>query len=214
MHHRGWKLAALGAATIVGLSPAAAAEGEEPDPEVVADREVRAAIDAASGITSTEEVQVGHVAPPPGLRVDDLYYLDAKNTSGGFAKVFARDHPAQDAPGWATTTMRIYGNAAAFRDGAGEIDLESRFTCTGAGIGSLTIGSASVAITGGPTSQTLTWKSGRTNTSVVRQSYAEGGHFRCKASNATPAKTTRRGFATARYKESDVRAEDSYSFWW
>ena len=50
--------------------------------------------------------------------------------------------------------------------------------------------------------------------SEVRQYYTEGGHFRCKASNAAFAKTTRRGIASTTYKNRDTRAEDSYSFTW
>jgi hypothetical protein len=65
-----------------------------------------------------------------------------------------------------------------------------------------------------PDVKTLTWTSTRASAEAVRQSYEQGGHFRCKASNATFAKTTRRGIAMAKYKETDVRAEDAYSFWW
>lgn len=216
MQHRGWKAAALGVVTIVGLSPTAASavESEEPDPDVVAARERRGEADAERAITSTLEVQEDQIVPPPGARVGDLYYLDATNTTGGRSRVFARDHPAQDKRGHITTTMRIYGNAAAFRDGAGEVSLESKFTCTGTSVSNLSIGSSSVSISSGVGSKTLTWTSSRTNSSVVRQSYEQGGHFRCKTSNVTFAKTTRRGIAIAKYKETDVRAEDAYSFWW
>jgi hypothetical protein len=215
MEPRGWTLAALGIAALGVLAPApAGAETTEPapDPEVVAIRE--AAVAGRPPVETDPAEVLLEDGSASAARAQDLYYLRETSTSGGFVQVAARDNPAQDSPGYLTTTMRIYGNAAAFRSDAGPIALKSQFTCSGAGISGLTIGSGGASVSGGVTSSTLTWNSSRSSYAEVRQFYSEGGHFRCKASNASPAKTTRRATATAEYKQNDVRAEDSYSFWW
>lgn len=156
----------------------------------------------------------GAPAVAASTRFGDLYGLRAVSRSGGYIEVASRDNPAADNPGPVTTTLRVYGNAAAFRDGPGDLGLNSKFTCSGAAISGLTIGSGGVSVSGGVTSSTLTWPSLRANVSVLRQYYTEGGHFRCRASNLTLAKFTRRGVASTNYKNVDTRAEDSYSFVW
>ena len=148
------------------------------------------------------------------VNVNDNYLFTAKTTSNGYLEVVGRDHPAQDKPGYLTTTLRVYGNVAAYRTGSGSIELTSRFTCSGVGISGLTVGSGGASVSGGVTSSTLTWRSSRTSSTEVRQAYTEGGHFRCTASNAGPAKFTRRASALTSYKTGDTRAESSYSFWW
>jgi hypothetical protein len=219
MVRSGFAAALFGASTLVGIVPAGATTGADapepsPDPEVVAQREAQATLVLAPGDAAPPLVQRDQAAPSTSSRLVDLRYLDAQNTADGYVRVFARDNPIQDDPGYLTTTMRIYGNAAAFRDGSGEVSLKSQFTCSGAGISGLSIGATSATVSGNVASSTLTWTSSRSSSTEVRQSYAEGGHFRCKASNATAAKTTRRGIATAQYKQVDTRAQDEYSFWW
>jgi hypothetical protein len=223
MNKTGWTLATAGLATVSGLAsliagPAAGAD-DTADPAVVAEREATAAQPHPSGYQNPPEVQPatteGTLADEtPTGRLRDLYYLSSVSRSGGYIELAARDNPALDNPGPATTTLRIYGNAAAFRDGPGDLGLVSKFTCTGAGISGITIGTNGASVTGGSSSSTLTWPSLKNNTSVLRQYYTEGGHFRCKASNLTPAKFTRRGVASTNYKNSDTRAEDAYSFGW
>ena len=217
-----WIEPAAGAvAVLAALAVPAAAGAEEPgpaeaagppDPEVVAAREAAAMADPPPAYRNPPAVQ------PPSSEVttsfSDLYVLASTSTQGGYVHVGARDNPAQDSPGYLTTTLRVYGNAAGFRSDAGKVTLRSQFTCSGAGVGSLTIGASGVSVTGGATSSTLTWDSSRSSSTEVRQFYSEGGHFRCKASNATPAKFTRRAIATATYKSADTRAQDDYSFWW
>jgi hypothetical protein len=222
MNKTGWTLAATGVAAATGLAALAgstAAGADDADPAVVASREAAAATPQPAGYQSPPDVQSSgdapvQTGPRPLHYVGDLYYLSGKSTSGGYIEVSARDNPALDNPGVLTTTLRIYGNAAAFRSGAGDLGLKSTFTCTGAGITGLSIGTGGASVSGGAVSSTLTWPSLRNNTSVLRQYYTESGHFRCKASNAYVAKFTRRGVASTNYKNVDTRAEDSYSFGW
>ena len=218
MKHSGWSTTFTGVAALAAVvaGPAGRASADTPtegaDPAVVAMRE-----QAANAL-----LPPGYQAPPdaqPALagsegRMKDLYWLSAKSTSGGYIELSARDNPAQDKPGKLTTTLRVYGNAAAFRDGNGLVGLVSQFTCTGIGISGVTIGTSGASITGGSSSKTLTVNTNRQSSSVVRQYYTEGGHFRCQASNLGPAKFTRHGFATASYKTTDTRAQDDYSFVW
>ena len=222
MQRTGWTTTITGVAAIAtaftGVGSAAAEEASEPapDPAVVADRKARAAEPHPADYQSPPEVQPlpDGMEPSAGRRLKDLYYLSAKSTSGGYIELFARDNPAQDNPGILTTTVRIYGNAAAFRHGAGSIRLTSKFTCSGVGVSGLSVGSSGVTVSGGATSSTLTWHTIRSRSTEARQAYSEGGHFRCKASNASPAVTTHRGIAGAAYKSVDTRAEDAYSFVW
>ncbi len=219
----GWTLATTGLATATGLAAlagagAAGADGAG-DPAVIAQREAAAAQPQPAGYQNPPAVQAagpGSTAGPgralTSLR--DRHYLSSKSTSGGYIEVAARDNPAQDKPGLATTTLRVYGNAAAFRDGVGDLGLLSKFTCTGAGISGVSIGTSGASVSGGATSSTLSWPSLRNDSAVLRQYYTEGGHFRCKASNLSPAKFTRRGTASTNCKNVDTRAEDSYSFAW
>ena len=213
----------LGAAILVG-APTTRAMGKEvdppPDPAVVAAREAQAA-DPTTVVTNppvvapTKEGAPAEEPPPTrtGARVRDLYNLRAVSTSGGYIEVAARDNPAQDRPGRASTTMRVYGNAAAIRRGAGPIILDSSFTCTGASI-DVSIGTGGVQITGGYTGKTARTVSGRQAATEVRQFYTEGGHYRCKALNAAPAHLGHQIVGSAQYKDNDVRAQDSYGFWW
>ena len=223
MNRTGWTLASTGIAAVTGLAAlagASAAGADDADPAVVASREAAAAEPHPAGYQSPADVQPAgpDAAPLPaadGARMADLYHLRAVSTSGGYIEVSARDNPAQDKPGTLTTTMRIYGNAAAFRSGNGDVGLVSKFTCTGAKISGLSVGSSSgITISGGTSSSTLTWTTNRSNTTLARQYYTEDGNFRCKASNLTPAVTTHRGIASATNKTVDTRAEDAYSFTW
>lgn len=205
----------LAMAALASPAPSSAEEADPPpDPAVVAQREARAS-SATNLDQAPAEVADDQVAPPPNLRgLNDLYYLDAKVSTGGYLHLFARDNAIQDHPGILTTTMRIYGHAGAFRHGEGAVSLTSKFTCTAAKVDSFAIGTSSAGISGSIGSKTLTWSSSRASSTEVRQNYTEGGHFRCRAWNAGPAVTTRRGIAGASYKQTDVRAEDSYSFAW
>ena len=214
MQKTGWTTAALGVAAISAVIPGAkpAAAEDAPDPAVLAARTAAAAEPEPTGYQSPTTVQRDDLATPG--RMADLYMLNGTNTSAGYVHVGARDNPAQDPPGYTFTTMRIYGNAGAFRDGSGAISLTSKFTCTGVGISSVTIGGSGISVTGGVASSTLTWKTSRSDATEARQNYAQDGHFRCRASNLSSAKTTHRGIAEATYKNTDTRAEDSYSFWW
>lgn len=151
-----------------------------------------------------------------------FHELDASSSGVLGAKynvtVFGSDEVTNDAPGLATTTLRVYGDATARETGSAtdvqKIALRNEFTCTGAGIGGLSIGSGGVSVSGGSTSSTLTWSSSRTSVRQVTQLFDGAGHFRCKASNATSAKFTHRLTAVASYKTLDVRAQDEYSHWW
>lgn len=224
MKRTGWNVAAAGVAAatgltaLVGATAAGAEDGDGADPAVVAAREAVAATPQPVGYQNPPAVQPDSApmstGPRPLLSMKDLYWLAAKQTTGGSIEVAGRDNPALDSPGPLTTTLRVYGNAAAFRSGAGAIGLKSEFTCTGSKVSSLSIGSSSVSVTGGATSSTLTWSSLRSDLATLRQYYTEGGHFRCKASNLTFAKFTRRATATANYKDTDTRAQDEYSFGW
>jgi hypothetical protein len=221
MKRTGWAttVSALAASAAIAGGAVGPASAEEvpttdppPDPEVVAQREASAMAVLPPGYDNPPDVQPAPTGATARMR--DLYYLSAKQTTGGYIELAARDNPAQDKPGALTTTMRIYGNAASFRSGPGDLGLRSQFTCTGTKVDGVTIGTSGVSVTGGIGSKTLTWSSLRNTTSVLRQYYTEGGHFRCKVSNLSPAKTTRRGIASAHYKYGDTRAEDSYSFTW
>lgn len=215
----GWMGAALAAAsTAVLVAPAAAQEAPPTEAEVTAAREARAADDATKS-TDVPTVQPSGAATSSGTAyLKDLYWLRSKQTTGGYIELLARDNPLQDNPGLATTTMRIYGNSGAFRDGAGNVGLADTFTCSGPTINSISIGASSsggsISVSGGTTSKTLTWNSLNASSSELRHFYTEGGHFRCKVYNLAPAKTTRRGVASANYKSNETRAEDEYSFWW
>ncbi|MCU1370692.1 MAG: hypothetical protein JWO77_1886 [Ilumatobacteraceae bacterium] len=227
MKRRGWNLAATTMAAATGMSALVGASGvagadDAADPAVVAGREAAAAAPVPAGYQNPPSVepsgpdgpdQPGELAGPI-MMMKDLYTIHAVQRSGGYIEASLRDNPIQDKPGPLSTTMRIYGNAAAFRDGPGDLGLTSKFTCTGAGISGVTIGSGGVSVTGGPSSTTLTWSSLRNKTAVLRQYYTEGGHFRCKASNVSPAKFTRRITASTNYKDTDTRAEGSYNFVW
>jgi len=215
----GWTLATAGLAVTTGLGATGSgpAGAEDADPSVVANREAASGAPHDAGYQSPPDVgPAGSSAVPQsdGSRMGDLYYLSAVQRTGGYIEVAARDNPAQDKPGKATTTLRVYGNAAAFRDGPGDLGLNSKFTCTGTAISGVTIGAGGVSVSVSASSTTLTWPSLKADTAVLRQYYTEGGHFRCKASNLTFAKFTRRGTASTNYKGSDTRAEDSYSFNW
>lgn len=214
MRRARWVEPAAGAAAVLlAVSvPTPAGADDAPDPVVVAEREAAAIVDPPASYRNPPAVSpaVDGVA----TSFSDLYYLSGKSTAGGYVEVAARDNPAQDKPGIATTTLRVYGNAAAFRSDSGKIVLRSQFTCSGAGIGSLTVGGSGWSVTGGVTSSTLTWDTSRSSSSEARQFYTEDGHFRCKASNVTKAKFTRRAIATASYKSVDTRAQDDYSFTW
>lgn len=214
MQKTGWTTAALGVAALTAVIPGAkpAAADDAPDPAVLATRTQAAAELQPAGYQAPATVQKDDIATPG--RMADLYTLNGTNTAAGYVHVGARDNPAQDSPGYLTTTLHIYGNSGAFRDGNGAVSLTSQFTCSGIGISSLTIGSGGASVTGGTTSSTLTWKTSRTDAAEARQNYAQDGNFRCKAGNAAPAKTTHRAVAQATYKNTDTRAEDSYSFWW
>lgn len=216
----GWMGAALAAAsTAVLVAPAAAQEAPPTEAEVTAAREERAAIDATMSTAVPTVQPSGPATASSGTSyLKDLYWLRSEQTAGGYIELLARDNPLQDNPGLATTTMRIYGNSAAFRDGAGNVGLADTFTCSGPTISSITIGASSsggsISVSGGTTSKTLTWNSLNASSSELRHFYTEGGHFRCKVYNLAPAKTTRRGVASANYKSNETRAEDDYSFWW
>lgn len=215
----GWTLASAGLAAATGIVAVGSGPvgADDADPAVVATRQAAAAAPHAPGYQSPPDAQPAGPNPLPqgdSTRMGDLYYLSAVQRTGGYIEVAARDNPAQDEPGPITTTLRVYGNAAAFRDGAGDLGLNSKFTCTGSAISGVTIGAGGVSVSGGASSQTLTWATLNNTQSVIRQYYTEGGHFRCKASNLTVAKFTRRGVASANYKGADTRAEDSYSFAW
>jgi hypothetical protein len=213
MKKTGWNSALAGAAALSALLvPAHQAAADESQSIPREDPPVTTSTGSLPpGFETPADVQP---APSGHTRFKDLYYLSAKSTSGGYIEVAARDNPARDAPGTATTTLRVYGNAAAFRDGPGGLGLNSKFTCTGAGVSGLSVGSSGASVSGGTASSTLSWASLRDDSSTLRQYYTEGGHFRCKASNLTLAKFTRRGTASANYKNRDTRAEDSYSFTW
>lgn len=222
MNKTGWTLATAGLATVSGLATliaGPAVSAGDADPAVIAEREAAAATPHPAGYQdppAAQPAEGGETRPEEtaSAKMRDLYYLSAVSRSGGYIELAARDNPALDKPGPATTTLRIYGNAAAFRNGPGDLGLVSKFTCTGAGISGITIGASGASVSGGSSSSTLTWPSLKNNTSTLRQYYTEGGHFRCKASNLTPAKFTRRGVASTNYKNIDTRAEDAYSFAW
>ncbi|MCB1038926.1 MAG: hypothetical protein R2701_12400 [Acidimicrobiales bacterium] len=211
------KVPTVGALALVAVAAGAGvaqADGaaDAPDPAVVAAREAAAMEVLPPGYDNP--APVAPIADGVQVNVNDNYLFTAKTTSNGYLEVVGRDHPAQDKPGYLTTTLRVYGNVAAYRTGSGSIELTSRFTCSGVGISGLTVGSGGASVSGGVTSSTLTWRSSRTSSTEVRQAYTEGGHFRCTASNAGPAKFTRRASALTSYKTGDTRAESSYSFWW
>lgn len=214
----GWTIATAGLAVTTGLGAAGpVGADDDADPAVVASREAAAAMPHDLGYQTPPDAAPAGPNPLPqgdATRMGDLYYLSAVQRTGGYLELSARDNPAQDKPGKATTTLRVYGNAAAFRDGPGDLGLNSKFTCTGTSITGVTIGAGGVSVSASASSTTLTWPSLKANTSVLRQYYTEGGHFRCKASNITFAKFTRRATASTNYKGSDSRVEDSYSFAW
>jgi hypothetical protein len=198
-----------------GTPETVAAPSQEGDPAVIASRDALSKLPPAGEAPLVQPHQEGVLVDGAGVaRVNEGKTLSGWSYTGGYVEVGANDWAAGDSPGWVTTTMRVYGNAAAWRTGNGKIKLTSQFTCTGAGISGLSIGASGVSVSGGATSSTLTWDSTRTNSPEVRQFYDGDGHFRCKASNLSFAKTTRRAIGTASYKTADTRAQGEYSFWW
>ena len=155
MKRTGWAttVSALAASAAIAGGAVGPASAEEvpttdppPDPEVVAQREASAMPVLPPGYDKPPAVQPAPTGATARMR--DLYYLSAKQTTGGYIELAARDNPAQDKPGTLTTTMRIYGNAASFRSGPGDLGLRSQFTCTGTKVDGVTIGTSGFSVTG------------------------------------------------------------------
>jgi hypothetical protein len=202
----------LGASAASTL-PVAAQEAPQGDPAVIQTRVALSQQPHSPGYQDPADVTPESAATGPQKIGGSGYKLYGVSRAAGYVGVFATAEAVVDFPGPATTTAHIYGNALAARDGDGYVKLTTRFTCTGAGISGVSLG-AGGSITGGVTSTTATLETSRTSAPSIRQFFEEDGHFKCKASNLSPAKTTHFGRAQARYKNDDTYANDDHAFWW
>lgn len=229
--HISKKMAGVGAltATLVGhLGTGTVGAQEEPegDPAIIAAREgfngdglgdLSGAIDPVLNPAEPDETQ-DSCGGEPGEACyhwdDGRAWLPQLNDT--VIASIPNDWAASDSPGLATTTVRVYGTdwaQTASGVKAQKITAKDQMTCTGAGISGMSVGTGGLSVTGGATSTTGTRSATFSNTWLNQWHYKQDAHWRCKASNLSLAKVTRRVTATVNHKGGSTSPVAEYSFW-
>lgn len=126
------------------------------------------------------------------------------------------DWAKNDNPGILTTTLRIWGTDWAQTESGTAVDLirhVDQMTCTGVGISGVSVGMSGLSVSGGGTSSTATARASNRNRWYLQRYYQDDAHWRCKASNVSSAKVTRRLVADVTHKEGTTAPQATYTFW-